>query len=113
MKYKLKRDLPFAKAGAEVKIISVYSNEFPHSFYTLSIKGDLIKAWYRIEIPKDRFTEWIEEVKPREWYEIQGTIESDFWGYRFHSYKEAAEYMDKKSYNLKYYSIIKVREVLE
>ena len=98
MKYKLKRDLPFAKAGAEVKIISVYSNEFPHSFYTLSIKGDLIKDWYRIEIPKDRFTEWIEEAKPRDWYAV---VQGDsIYGCESDNYPSNT-------------SKIKVREVLE
>ena len=60
MKYKLKRDLPFAKAGKEVF-------EDDASFY---IEAEVGIIWCFAEI-KDRHKliseGWIEEVKPREW----------------------------------------------
>lgn len=70
MKYKLKKDLPFAKAGEEV-----LSNEPPAK----RIKDDTIKRFIRVatnniygltefDIPTDTFYDWIEEVKPRELY---------------------------------------------
>ena len=61
MKYKLKRDLPFAKAGKEVF-------EDDASFY---IEAEVGIIWCFAEI-KDRHKliseGWIEEVKPREYY---------------------------------------------
>jgi len=53
-----------------------------------------------------------EEKQPREWFEIEGTLEQEFWGRRFESQPEAKQYMDIKKYPGGF-SIIKVREVVE
>ncbi len=107
MKYGLKKDLPFAKVGAEVKIVSSYAGSPLHNYYSLSIKGDLIEEWYRIEIPKERFTDWVEEVKPREWWLVITNLGFETG---FSSEELAIEYANQHCNNS---GIIKVREVIE
>ena len=65
MKYKLKKDLPFAKAGEELITDSI-------CVYTM---GDVFNAGakrqtklYLGDILELTESGWIEEVKPREWY---------------------------------------------
>ena len=62
MKYKLKKDLPFAKAGAEVTI--KFSEAFTQAFdekRTLWLKNENV-------LRELLLMDWIEEVKPREFY---------------------------------------------
>ena len=59
MKYKLKKDLPFAEAGVEVKLV----NE----------KRAIEYNGYQCDI-YDLRNGWIEEVKPREWYIVNHTL---------------------------------------
>ena len=60
MKYRLKKDLPFAKAGTEVAL-NYDSNIWTVRPLTTKIDCPLC------DIPEDVRNEWIEEVKPREW----------------------------------------------
>ena len=103
MKYKLKRDLPFAKAGEEVF-------EDDTNFY---IEAEVGIIWCFAEI-KDKqkliFEGWIEEVKPREWWEIERTDVSFHYDDRFRSYEDAE---DVRNSTYKNSRIIKVQEVME
>ena len=65
MKYKLKKDLPFAKAGAEVEIggqplklvwVMRVTKRKPDDLIYIGTKNELIEGG------------WIEEVKPREFW---------------------------------------------
>ena len=59
MKYKLKKDLPFAKAGTEIGI---------EKDQTSTKDAILIRAGGEIyAIPRDDMGLWIEKVEPREW----------------------------------------------
>lgn len=93
MKY-LKKHLPFANAGSEVKLIN--NN-------TYNIKGDS-GEWFSCEIPDERFSYWIEEVKPREWYVVKCKKPRVLWT------KEERDLQLKKLHNVEF---IKVREVEE
>jgi len=103
MKYKLKRDLPFAKAGKEVKVnptgcipfINYSSGEF---------------ATTEEYVDKLLSEGWIEEVKPREWWEIERTDVGFYYDDRFGSYEEAEGIRNSHYKNSR---IIKVREVIE
>ena len=57
MKYKLKKDLPFAKAGAEVILDKGV-------FYF--VDGE--RTWYLGQKIENNLDDWIEEVRPREWW---------------------------------------------
>ena len=111
MKYKLKRDLPFAKAGKEV-------SEDDASFY---IEAEVGIIWCFAEI-KDRHKliseGWIEEVKPREWYEIEFDNSKEwikaFNTYRYDTLEEAQVRLKRVACrNDMPYRIIKVQEVIQ
>ena len=80
MKYKLKKDLPFADKDSEVKIINeiVDPNNYPMMYTTVEV----IQYGYGIKtiIEAKRFNEWIEEV-PSQQIENFGTI--DYWEEKF------------------------------
>lgn len=65
MKYKLKKDLPFAKAGAEVVVEELYIPQIKKPCYLVD------SYWGNREVIGEvgnELTEsFIEEVKPREW----------------------------------------------
>lgn len=61
MKYILKKDLPFAKAG---DIIAVNDESNIWTVRPISAEIDCPLC----DIPEDAIDEWIEEVKPRELY---------------------------------------------
>lgn len=65
MKYRLKKDLPFAKAGTEI-VLHVSNLGYPHLTVERQADGYL-HIWCRTWQTYDA---WIEEVKPRE-FEIQ------------------------------------------
>ena len=96
MKYRLKKDLPFAKAGAEVKLVN---------------EGKAIEYnGYQCDI-YDLREGWIEQIKPREWYELDW---SELWNRadeKFSTKEYAEKYVD--ALKLKNCKIIKVREVLD
>lgn len=60
MKYRLKKDLPFAKVG---KIVDV---NYVADLWTVR-PLDAKKDYPVCDIPENAKEEWIEEVKPREW----------------------------------------------
>ena len=64
MKYRLKKDLPFAKAGAKIKP----PQDEGCAYDVENINGDWWCIGYEEELPKLISEGWIEEVKPREWY---------------------------------------------
>jgi len=106
-KYKLKRELPFAKVGDEVFISS--------GAFVVKDPYQLGQVLY-IEDYKNKeklITEgWIEEVKPREWY--IGLTKNDLPCY----VGEGKPYEDRIHYNFmssinNEFELIKVREVLE
>ena len=96
MKYLLKKDLPFAKAGA---IVSVEKGA-PITFID---KRNVEYACNYLGEKKLIEDGWIEEAKPREWWvlEKQNSIS-------IYEDKEMAEHLRNPQSNL----IIKVREVL-
>ncbi len=61
MKYRLKKDLPFAKAGAEVHL-------FPENllYKRLALFND--GTYPYCIVGSDEIDLWIEEIKPREFY---------------------------------------------
>lgn len=95
MKYRLKKDLPFAKAG---EIVDVNDDTDIWTVRPLNAKIDCPLC----DIPEDARDEWIEEVKPREWW-ISKTVLTDFANedeekiYAFETRKD----------------LIKIREVIE
>ena len=98
MKYKLKKDLPFAKAGTEARYFyGVSQNHVDYNEVTQTVdiyqknEGDLI-LW------KD----WIEEVKPREWI-LEITKDSHY----IRPPDATGKLYDSNS------EVIKVREVIE
>ena len=69
MKYRLKKDLPFAKVGATV-ILQEYSTCNKGKHWVVNIDEDKRTPYYQAQhIGEESWdmTEWIEEVKPREW----------------------------------------------
>ena len=68
MKYRLKKDLPFAKAGVEVNYIPYDYNE----------QFGIEKDGYMFIAPIDEMAGWIEPVEPREWV-IPLSIISSTW----------------------------------
>lgn len=54
--YKLKKDLPFAKAGTKLDEF-VHSTEGNHAFIGIGT--------YRCQIPEKNVVDWVEEIKPR------------------------------------------------
>ena len=70
MKYKLKKDLPFASAGTEVRKHDLaMTSERPQWMWTVV---DSEGNHYRVGTQDTDMTEWIEEVKPRERYMLEG-----------------------------------------
>jgi len=74
MKYKLKRDLPFAKAGSVI-LYSENRKEFDGSLGSVSdmmsveTNKGYLSQWVEIGAKDNLLSEgWIEEVKPREYY---------------------------------------------
>ena len=98
MKYKLKRDLPFAKAGTEVKLV----NE----------KKAIEYNGYQCDI-YDLRDGWIEEVKPREWYEVETRKPDGTWNshshLRYYNEQSARDATCRCEVNARF---IKVREVI-
>lgn len=69
MKYKLKKDLPFAKAGTEIWVDNTLSGWIDAKIY----EPQCGRKEYRVDkimlgtITNLLIEGWIEEVKPREW----------------------------------------------
>ena len=105
MEYKLKCDLPLAKAGTPINFFGNGSSDKINIEVT---KDGTLKIWIT---DITRINEWVEEVKPREWYEIIYGVEL-LVDRRFQSVREAEIYLEgiAKPSNAE---IIKVREVIE
>ena len=59
--YKLKRDLPFAKAGADIDEIASYRG--------LDKPSLIVIGRYKCDIPEgENIFDWVEKIGPREWY---------------------------------------------
>jgi len=106
MKYRLKKDLPFAKAG---EIVDVNDEADLWTVRPLDAKKDYPVC----DIPENAKEEWIEEVKPREWYEVE--IYEPILGWRtvlgrFDTAQEAKIFACSDQRNARF---IKVREVIE
>ena len=104
-KYRLLKDLPFAKAGAEVGVE-----------LAISVRGkDNFLTW--IGNPKDLELlideGWIEEVKPREWYEVERLMPNGIWAYESNRYDTEEDAISDYSGDKTKLRVIKVREVLE
>ena len=92
MKYKLKKDLPFAKAGSNVVVLASPTTRYKRIQVSDSLSAPMC------ELHEDQVPLWIEEVKPREWHISESNL----------------EYFDKQ-YREDYYpeiKYIKVKEVL-
>ena len=101
-KYRLLKDLPFAKAGAEVGVE-----------LAISVRGkDNFLTW--IGDPKDLESlideGWIEEVKPRE-FEV--TLNKNGSLVKFFNGKDRFTYTNQPLCDYPPFETIKVREVLE
>ena len=107
MKYKLKKDLPFAKAGQTI----AFTPSLLH-ITTLGIrKNYLFDRDDLNELIKDG---WIEEIKPRESWTIKdNNYEFLNQTYLYGSYSEAERAFSLHKLSSPRYEIIKVREVLE
>lgn len=115
MKYRLKKDFERYKRGSEVVIsdISDYYGKGKEVIWynVIGEFGQQIKLGNSLTMNVE---EWIEEVKPREWYDVVERTNHDNVFTR-HSTKEDAEKLID-NYHLKpraYFKIIKVREVLD
>ena len=82
MKYRLKKDLPFAKAGAEVRLVQGLAGD-----NNICYAIDVYPFW----CPKKNFNEWIEEVKPREGW----LAEDNDGGYVFYIGRKPTGHWDK------------------
>jgi len=97
MKYKLKKDLPFAQAGEQARCF-YGSSVFSITYRMDSVDFNLTSEEYIDKLIRDG---WIEEVKPREWY-ISETVVRDYGRER----KESFFKHDRSD-------LVKVREVTE
>ena len=105
MKYKLKKDLPFGKAGMDVQF-SLEVEQHPKLYLCSQDVTDFNSYWITFEGDRDDLKGlitdgWIEEVKPREWY-ISETVVRDYGRER----KESFFKHDRSD-------LVKVREVTE
>ena len=119
MKYKLKRDLPFAKAG--VPVMASRGNDLREGLQVYIAKAYVDKNF--VDRATLEFSEqfdgkqfyiggfdglikegWIEEVKPREWWQV------DTETGRFNTKQEADEWI-KRSLTFPF-KAVKVREVI-
>ena len=116
-KYRLKKDLAFAKAGAEVRFFTDLENEIE----SVDISDDRIEI---TNMSSKRLLDegWVEEVKeykcaePREWYEIEFDNSLEWIvahnTYRYDTLKKAQEVLERiPCKDDMPYRIIKVREV--
>jgi len=107
LKYILKKDLPFAKAGSEVVVEFGYSIELDYSV-VIRKSFDFTRSTEKIIIKKENYNEWIGEAKsPREfnlWLDNEGNPTAGQKEEGCFTWIEGRELTREK---------IKVREVLE
>ncbi len=121
MQYKLLKDLPFAKAGMNLRIDEEHLLVDPEDFYLVGLKA---KGKHQMltgliighidDIPTLVIDGWIEEIKPREWYEVETQDSFGHWqlytGGRYYTEEVAREVACSLPQNARF---IKVREVIE
>jgi len=117
-KYELLKEISYANIGDPIRFnndkryFEIKSSKYSllgWVFFAPAIADTLVKGgWMRKRKPREK----VKERQPREWFEIEGTLEQEFWGRRFESQLEAKQYMDIKKYPGGF-SIIKVQEVTE
>jgi hypothetical protein len=105
MKYRLAKDLPFAKKGEQIEVVEyrgiVYrTTELTFICDYLSIE-DLLKDG------------WIEEVKPKEEYFIYNETLNNYHYKSFSSFEDAQRALYLKPTESYKYKIIKFIEVIE
>ena len=117
-KYILAKDLPFAKRGTEVNVsgdrIFVQRGKSK-----LEACIDALELWdstsENIQKELQRLIDegWIEEVKPREWYEVERLMPNGIWAYESNRYDTEEDAISDYSGDKTKLRVIKVREVLE
>ena len=117
-KYRLLKDLPYAKKGTEVRFnenrIFVQRGEthLEACIDALNFCGpnpELIQKELQRLIDEG----WIEEVKPREWYEVERLMPNGIWAYESNRYDTEEDAISDYSGDKTKLRVIKVREVLE
>jgi hypothetical protein len=128
MKYRLKKDLPFAKAGSPVtgnsgealspEMQAYIEKQYFTTNFMLAVPEQFLvnKKYYYIGSCEELLQEgWIEEVKPREWYIVRHADKGIVAG--FHSRELAIHYIDNhyidEAFKTQFYEVIKVQEVIE
>jgi len=101
MEYKLKCDLPLAKAGTP---INFFGNGSSDKINIEVAEDGTLKIWIT---DITRINEWVEEVKPREWWEMDCESPSP----KFRSKSEVELFIKNNHYLT--FKPIKVREVIE
>ena len=104
MKYRLKKDLPFAKVG-EVIDMGICG-----TFENIHLRPNKTGECRQNNLKMMRQDGWIEEIKPREWWVVRRYNVGIVSG--FDSESLAVSYVNQTNDSPKY-QIIKVREVLE
>ena len=112
MKYILKKDLPFAKAGiisqdfdGDKIIFGNIGTEFESDNKKFMLSEDY--WFYKLHIPQLISEGWIEEVKPREFYLYDDQLAGEkIW---YNTIEEAKEDLARWAHK----KVIKVREVIE
>jgi len=102
MKY-INKKLPLLKVGEEIR----YMNQDVSGVHCFESNG---LHCSESTLKKLISEGWIEEVKPREWWEIERTDVSFHYDDRFRSYEDAE---DVRNSTYKNSRIIKVQEVME
>ena len=111
-KYKLKKDLPFAEAGAEIMIghenISYVTNDKEKT--KQKHEKNYVYMAHKSYLNPLIADGWIEKVGPREWYEVEVNIDGEWTsaGCRYDDKQLAREATCRLSCNARF---IKVREV--
>ena len=107
MKYILKKDLPFTKAGHKVEVNP--SGCLPFVNYSTGVFSTTEEY-----VDKLLSEGWIEEVKPREWYEVETRKPDGTWNshshLRYYNEQSARDATCRCEVNAKF---IKVREVTQ
>lgn len=110
MKYRLKKDLPFAKAGTEIWVDNLWDGWIDAKVYAPTLMTNEYR-WEKIMLGKISALEaegWIEEVKPREfWVELK---QDSYGNWKVNDVSENKDWLHEEN---TLYKSIKVREVIE
>ena len=106
MKYVLKKDLPFAKAGAEIEI--GFDNNYDELINSKKDKKPAIYLKGQVGLQNLLNDGWVEEIKPKEWYLIKDEHMGVVTGFEKEGLAVAHKNLHHREEHLQ---IIKVREV--